>query len=125
MVAFKGEKVHFFVTAVGDSSACFNIPSKNIFTTAREGKVAEAETFFDKAGTYVFNCPNNSWQGRVMIIEKAADKEESLRRGLASDVIKVWQPKEAPSEWVQIKRDELKELKGMSDVMDLDKKEGE
>jgi hypothetical protein len=60
-----------------------------------------------------------------MVIEKNADKEESMRRGLASDVIKVWQPKETPTEWVQIKREELKELKGMSDVMDLDKKEGE
>ena len=55
-----------------------------------------------------------------MVIEKASDKEETARRGLASDVVKVWKPKEAPSEWVQIKRDELKELKGMSDVMDLD-----
>jgi plastocyanin domain-containing protein len=122
LVVFKGEKVRFFVTAVGETSACFNIPSKNVFTTASSGKIAEAETFFDKAGTYSFNCPNNSFSGRVMVIEKAADKEESQRRGLASEVIKVWQPKETPSEWVQIKKDELKELKGMGDVMDLDSK---
>jgi plastocyanin len=125
LVAYKGEKVHFFVTAVGENSACFNIPSKNVFTTAHQGKIAEAETFFDKAGTYTFNCPNSSFSGRVMIIEKAADKDETIRRGLASDVIKVWQPKETPSEWVQIKRDELSKLKGMGDVMDLDSAEGE
>jgi len=122
LVVYKGEKVHFFVTAVGDTNACFNIPNKNIFTTAHQGKIAEAETFFDKAGTFTFNCPNSSFNGRVMVIEKASDKEETLRRGLASDVIKVWQPKETPSEWVQIKRDELKSLKGMGDVMDLDSK---
>lgn len=125
LVVYKGEKVRFFVTAVGETSACFNIPTKNVFTSAHQGKIAEAETFFDKAGTYTFNCPNSNFNGRVMVIEKAADKEETLRRGLASDVIKVWQPKETPSEWVQIKRDELKTLKGMGDVMDLDAKEGE
>jgi plastocyanin len=125
LVAYKGEKVRFFVTAVGETTACFNIPAKNIYTSAHQGKIAEAETYFDKAGTYVFNCPNNSFTGRVMIIEKAADKEETMRRGLASDVIKVWQPKDTPSEWVQIKKDELKTLRGMSDVLDLDAKEGE
>lgn len=122
LIAYKGEKVRFFVTAVGDVTSCFNIPAKNIFTTAHQGKIAEAEAFFDKAGTYTFNCPNSTFSGRVMIIEKAADKEETLRRGLASDVIKVWQPKDTPTEWVQIKKDELKQLRGMSDIMDLDSK---
>ena len=120
LIVFKGEKVRFFVTATDEGSACFNIPDKNIYTTARAGKIVEAETFFDKAGTFQFNCPNNSFSGRVVVIEKAADKEETARRGLASDVVKVWRPKDTPSEWVQIKKSELKELKGMSDVMDLD-----
>jgi len=61
LTVFKGEKVRFFVTAVGDESACFNIPDKNIYTTAKVGKIIEAETFFDKAGTYQFNCPNNAY----------------------------------------------------------------
>lgn len=121
LVVFKGEKVRFFVTAVGNTTACFNIPSKSVFTTAKEGKIAEAETFFDKAGTFTFNCPNTAFNGRVMVIEKASDKAETQRRGLASDVIKVWQPKETPSEWVQIRREELRDLKGMGDVMDLDR----
>ena len=121
LTVYKGEKVRFFVTTVGDESACFNIPDKNIYTTAKSGKIIEAETFFDKAGTYQFNCPNNSFAGRVMVIEKESDRQETMRRGLASDVVKIWKPKDAPSEWVQIKKEELKELKGMSDVMDLDK----
>ena len=120
LTVFKGEKVRFFVTAVGDESACFNIPDKNVYTTATTGKIIETETFFDKAGTYQFNCPNNKFAGRVMVIEKESDRQETMRRGLASDVVKIWKPKEAPSEWVQIKKEELKELKGMSDVMDLD-----
>jgi plastocyanin len=120
LTVFKGEKVRFFVTAVGNESACFNIPDKSIFTTVSTGKIIEAETFFDKAGTYKFNCPNSLFAGRLMVIEKAADREETMRRGLASDLVKVWKPKDAPSEWVQIKKEELRELKGMSDVMDLD-----
>lgn len=123
LVVFKGEKVRFFVTAVGIDSACFNIPDKNVFATAASQKIAEAETFFDKVGIYQFNCPNNSFTGRVMVLEKASDKEESMRRGLASDTVKIWKPKETPSEWVQIKREELRDLKGMGDVMDLDSKE--
>ncbi len=121
LIAFKGEKVRFFITSVGVESACFNIPDKNIYTTANPSKITESETFFDKVGVYQFNCPNNTFTGRIMILEKPADKEERMRRGLASDTVKIWMPKETPTEWVQIKRSELKELKGMGDSMDLDK----
>jgi plastocyanin domain-containing protein len=120
LVIFKGEKVRFFVTAVGVDSACFNIPDKNIYSTALPTKIAESETFFDKVGVYTFNCPNNTFSGRVMVLEKPSDREETMRRGLASDTVKVWRPKETPAEWVQIRREELKSLKGMGDVMDLD-----
>ena len=120
LIVFKGEKVRFFVTAVGTDSACFNIPDKNIYTTANQAKIVEAETFFDKVGVFQFNCPNNTFSGRVMVLEKPSDREESQRRGLASDTVKIWKPKETPSEWVEIKREELK---GMSDVMNLDSKD--
>ena len=50
-----------------------------------------------------------------MVLEKASDRQETMRRGLASDLVKVWKPKETPSEWVQIKREDLKE-----DILDLD-----
>lgn len=122
LTVFKGEKVRFFVTAVGVNSACFNIPDKNVFATAMPAKIVETEAYFDKVGVFQFNCPNNTFTGRVMVLEKASDREESMRRGLASDSVKIWKPKETPTEWVQIKRDELKDLKGMSDVMDLDSK---
>ncbi|MGZ3788047.1 MAG: hypothetical protein ACXVLQ_05955 [Bacteriovorax sp.] len=123
LIVFKGEKVRFFVTAVGVDSACFNIPDKNVYTTAKAEKIVEVETFFDKVGVFQFNCPNNSFAGRVMVLEKASDREESARRGLASDTVKIWRPKDTPNEWVQIKREELKTLKGMGDVMDLDSKD--
>lgn len=122
LTAFKGEKVRFFITAVGVDSACFNIPDKNVYTTATQSKIVEAEVFFDKVGVYQFNCPNNTFTGRVMILEKASDRDESMRRGLASDSVKIWKPKDTPSEWVEIERSELKNLKGMGDVMDLDNK---
>lgn len=115
--------MRFFVTAVGVDSACFNIPDKNVYSTATTSKITETETYFDKVGVYQFNCPNNTFSGRVMVLEKPSDREESARRGLASDTVKVWRPKDTPTEWVQIKREELKSLKGMGDVMDLDDKE--
>jgi hypothetical protein len=107
LVVFKGEKVHFFVTSVGVDSACFNIPDKNIFSSSSKDKIAEAEVFFDKVGVFQFNCPNNTFTGRVMVLEKGSDRDETSRRGLASDVVKIWRPKDTPSEWVQIKRSDL------------------
>ncbi|MFA6239205.1 MAG: hypothetical protein WC635_17835 [Bacteriovorax sp.] len=121
LVVFKGEKVRFFVTAVGVDTACFNIPAKNVYSSAATQKITETETYFDKVGIYQFNCPSNTWSGRVMVLEKPSDREESMRRGLASDTVKIWKPKETPTEWVQIKKEELKDLKGMGDIMDLDK----
>jgi hypothetical protein len=51
-----------------------------------------------------------------MVLEKASDRDETNRRGLASDLVKVWRPKETPSEWVQVKKADLKE-----DYIDLDR----
>ncbi|AUN98504.1 hypothetical protein DOM21_08640 [Bacteriovorax stolpii] len=116
IVVYKGEKVRFFITAVGVDSACFSIPDKNAFSTPSKDKIAETEVFFDKVGVFQFNCPNLTFNGRVMVLEKASDMAETQRRGLASDVVKVWRPKDTPSEWVQIKREDLKE-----DIMDLDR----
>lgn len=116
LVVFKGEKVRFFVTSVGVDSACFNIPDKNVFSSPVNNKISETEVFFDKVGVFQFNCPNNTFTGRVMVLEKASDRQETERRGLASDVVKVWRPKETPSEWVQIKKSDLKE-----EYIDLDR----
>ncbi|MBC7428694.1 MAG: hypothetical protein H7336_08800 [Bacteriovorax sp.] len=109
LVVYKGEKVHFFITSVGVNSACFNIPDKNVFSSPTKDKIAETEVFFDKVGVFQFNCPNNTFTGRVMVLEKGSDKDETNRRGLASDVVKVWRPKDTPNEWVQIKRKDLKD----------------
>ena len=54
LIVFKGEKVRFFVTAVGVDSACFNIPDKNVYSSAKQDKIVEAETFFDKVGVFQF-----------------------------------------------------------------------
>lgn len=113
---YKGEKVRFFITSVGVESACFNIPDKNVFSSPVKDKIAEAEVYFDKVGIFQFNCPNNAFTGRVMVLEKGSDREETLRRGLASDKVKIWMPKETPSEWVQVKKKDLKE-----DYIDLDR----
>ncbi len=113
---YKGEKVRFFISSVGVDSACFNIPDKNVFSSPGKDKIAEAEVYFDKVGVFQFNCPNNTFTGRVMVLEKYSDREESRRRGLASDTVKIWRPKETPSEWVQIKREDMKE-----DYIDLDR----
>ena len=113
---YKGEKVRFFITSAGTDSACFNIPDKNVFSSPVKDKITETEVYFDKVGVFQFNCPNNTFTGRVMVLEKYSDIEESKRRGLASDKVKIWRPKDTPSEWVQIRREDIKE-----DYIDLDR----
>lgn len=118
IVVFRGEKVKFYVTNISESAQCFNIPDKNVYTTAQKGKIAEGEAFFDKSGVFLFNCPNTNFQGRVIVMEKAQDMMENTRRGLASDKVKIWKPKEEPSEWMEVSREEFK--KKFGDIMDLD-----
>lgn len=122
IVAYQGERVRFFVTSAGVKSACFNIPDKNVFSGPSEGKILEVEAFFDKAGVFQFNCPNSAYVGRVMVLEKAADKEERIRRGLASDLTKVWMPKDEPREWnakaIPAAEEEVKRFR--EDYIDLD-----
>lgn len=123
IIAYQGERVRFFVTSAGVKNACFNIPDKNVFSGPSEGKILEVEAFFDKSGVFQFNCPNSAYVGRVMVLEKAADKEERLRRGLASDVTKVWRPKDEPREWsakttAPMPEEEVKRFR--EDYIDLD-----
>lgn len=120
IVVYKGEKIRFFVTSVTNDSGCFNIPDKNIFTSPNKNKIIEAEVFFDKVGIFQFNCPNNKLFGKIIVLEKASERDETKRRGLASDLVKVWRPKENPSEWVQIKRSDLGE-----NYIDLDRERNE
>lgn len=98
---FKGEKVRFFVTSTLKDKGCFNIPAKNIFSSPSKGKIIETEVFFEDSGTFVINCPNMQFSAHIVVQEKSADKFEAKRRGLASDVVKVWKPKDSPTEWTQ------------------------
>ena len=120
LVVYKGERVRFFITTVGIETACFNIPDKQVFSSSTNEKITEKEVYFDKVGVFTFNCPGHLFNGRIMVLEKNSDKAETERRGLASDVVKVWRPKETPSEWVQVKKSELKE-----DFIDLDQNKNE
>ena len=57
IVVFKGEKVRFFVTAVGVDSACFNIPDKNVFSSASSQKIVEAEAFSIRLESFSLIAP--------------------------------------------------------------------
>lgn len=96
---FKGEKVRFFITSTQKEKSCFNIPDKEIFTSPARGEIIEKEVFFEKSGSFVVNCPNMMYSGRITVLENRADQIESNRRGLASDLVQVWRPKDTPTEW--------------------------
>lgn len=108
---FKGEKVRFFITSTLAKQSCFNIPAKNIFSSPQKGEIIEREVVFDEAGTFVVNCPNMNFEGRVTVLQKSQDFIEEQRRGLASDVVKVWVPKDTPTAWGEASFRDESELK--------------
>lgn len=96
---FRGEKVKFFITSLTDEPACFVMPDKSVYATATKGKMSETETMFDKVGTYVYQCPHSKYQGRIVVLERPSEAQERKRRGLASENVKVWKPKDEPLEF--------------------------
>ncbi len=117
---FKGERVRFFITSTLAKQSCFNIPAKNIFSSPQKGEIIEREVVFDEAGTFVVNCPNMSFEGRVTVLQKSQDYVEEQRRGLASDVVKVWVPKDTPTAWGDANfRDESELKMNQKDIKDF------
>ncbi len=117
LVVFKGEKVRLYLTNTSEKTLCFNVPDKNVFHSLKRNALVESEVYFDKSGRYTINCPNFQHQGTIVVLERASEKEEIQRRGLASDKVKIWKPKDEPSEWMEIRREEF--VKAHGDIMDM------
>lgn len=94
---FEGEKVHFFVTAIGSSPSCFIINEKGIFLSAISGKVSEGETYFETAGVFTYRCPSTKIEGKLVILPKKRKVERSIASTRAR--AKLWRPKDVPDDW--------------------------
>ncbi len=94
---FEGEKVHFFVTAIGTMPNCFIINEKGVFLSALPGKVSEGETYFETPGMFIYRCPSTKIEGKLVVLPKRKKVERSVAniRGRG----KVWRPKDAPDDW--------------------------
>ncbi len=97
ITVFEGEKVHFFVTAIGPNPNCFIINEKNVFLSALSGKVSEGETYFEAPGMLTYRCPSTKIQGQLVILAKKKKVERSVASTQARG--KVWRPKDAPDDW--------------------------
>lgn len=120
LVVFRGEKVRFFLTSTIGGAQCFNIPSYNLFVSPAQSKVAEAEVYFDRAGIFPVNCPNNSMNARVVVLERAEDRKESERRGRVGHPVHIWMPKETPVEWQNSNRGNTAFSSQGGDYIDID-----
>ncbi len=89
---FQGEKVRFFVTSTTDTPGCLIIPEKEIFLSARKGKVAETEVYFEKDGRFKFYCPSGKMSGHITAIKKES-LNKKLKRSIASQP-RIWKPRD-------------------------------
>lgn len=92
IVAFKGEKVKFYVTGASDDDGCLIVKDHKVFLSARKGKIDEGEIVVSKAGEYPIYCPTNNMKGTLMVMEK---KRKEPKRKIATEIkVKEWMPKE-------------------------------
>lgn len=91
VVAFQGEKLHFFVTSTANAPQCFLLQNHEIFLSAEKGKVNEGDILVDKPGRYRFYCPSTKFEGHLTVIEKFKDEP---KRDIASEKPKYWLPRD-------------------------------
>lgn|GEM_PF-1424548 len=94
---FEGEKIRFFITSITDHPNCFMLKEKNIFLSANNGKISEAEAFFEKPGIFLVKCPSTGIQGQVVVLPKKKKVERKVAQIGAKR--KVWRPKDVPDDW--------------------------
>lgn len=92
---FKGERVRFYITSTEKTPGCFLISDKEIFLSANNGRITEAEVKFDELGEVVFHCPTGNIRGKITVLDRP-DKIRAARK-IASDE----EEEEAkPSYWI-------------------------
>lgn len=94
LVAFKGERVRFFVTSTTSANNCFLLQKHKVFLAAQKGKVSEAEVVLEEAGSFKFYCPAAKFEGQLTVLEKE-NKKETVRqdRKIASEKPNYWTPR--------------------------------
>lgn len=94
VMAFQGEKIHFFITSTSKKNQCFILQKHEIFVSAEKGFVNEAEVILDTAGRFKFYCPSSKFTGHLTVIKKFSPKEDQ-ERGIASkSKPKYWTPRD-------------------------------
>ncbi len=95
IMAFKGERVRFFVTATGEKSKCFILQKHELFLSADQGRVNEGEVDADKPGRFKFFCPSTKHEGYLTVYEKFKEevKPEKVKRDVASEKPNYWLPR--------------------------------
>jgi hypothetical protein len=93
IVAFKGEKIHFFITSTTAKNQCFILQKHEVFVSAEKGAVNEAEITVTQPGRFKFYCPSSKFTGHLTVFEKFAAEEE-INRTIASEKPNYWLPRD-------------------------------
>ena len=93
IVAFEGEKIHFFITSSTKKNQCFVLQKHEVFVSAEFGRINETEVVLEHAGRYKFYCPSHKFEGFLTVLSK--DKpEEQISRTVASEKPNYWTPRD-------------------------------
>ncbi len=93
IMAFQGERIHFYITSTSKKAQCFVLQKHEVFVSAEKGSVNEAEIIVDRAGRFKFYCPSAKYEGHLTVFEKYAPEEE-IQRSIASEKPNYWLPRD-------------------------------
>lgn len=92
IIAYKGEKITFYVTSTVPEPSCLILSGHELFLSAEKGKLVVGEVELKSSGDFSFYCPSQNYKGSLVVIEK--EKRKKPKRNLASKKSKIWMPKE-------------------------------
>lgn len=94
IMAFKGERVKFFITSTSKKKQCFILQKHDVFLSVENGQVNEGSVLLDHAGRFKFYCPASEVKGYLTVFEKSNIESEQSARTPASTKPNYWLPRD-------------------------------
>lgn len=93
IVAYEGERIHFFITSSTKKSQCFVLQKHEVFVSAEFGTINETDVVLEHPGRYKFYCPSHKFEGFLTVLSKDKPQDE-ISRTVASEKPKYWTPRD-------------------------------
>lgn len=96
IMAFEGDKIHFFITSTAKAAQCFVLQKHEVFVSAEKGMINEVEVYANQVGRFKFFCPSFEFKGYLTVIEKETVSQQQVRSIASQGSTKpgYWQPRD-------------------------------